>query len=149
MGPVLALALQNKGFEVTLVTPAGRIGAWGEFTEEMFSSTSLLIAAGVQLFTNIILEGYSDQHANLKCVFSGAKSKIKTNTIIPLTRRIPTRALFDELKSDGFSELIRIGDCEAPGTIAAAVYSGYSNAICQNTTLNRTVSYAKRERSLL
>ena len=53
LGPVLALALRARGYDVTLVTPEGRAGAWGSHTQELFSSTRGMLEAGVEIVTNV------------------------------------------------------------------------------------------------
>ena len=52
-----------------------------------------------------------------------------------VTARIPDAGLYYELKSDesalaaaGIKSVTRVGDCVAPGTIAAAVHSGHAYA---------------------
>ena len=44
-----------------------------------------------------------------------------------MTSREPEQGLFDALQAEsrGVQQVIQIGDCLAPGTIAAAVYSGH------------------------
>jgi dimethylamine/trimethylamine dehydrogenase len=55
--------------------------------------------------------------------------------LVPITARIPDDGLWcaldarrDEFLSRGGLSLQRIGDCQAPGIIAAAVYAGHKAA---------------------
>jgi len=136
MGPVLALALRGRGNEVTLVTPAGRAGAWGKYSGEEYAVTRGLIESGVTIVTNQCLERVDAGSVTTSCIFTGKDSTIPADWVLPLTRREPDDALFQTLKSASEAgragapkTLHRIGDCEAPGMIAAAVYSGYKAAV--------------------
>jgi len=136
LGPVLALALTARGNTVTLVTPAGRVGAWGRYTNEEYESAAALIDAGVEIVTNQSIEHVEGGSVTTSCIFSGRESVIAADWVLPLTRREPDdnlfqslRGTYDEDREGAPRTLHRIGDCEAPGMIAAAVYSGYKAAV--------------------
>ena len=136
MGPVMALYLRSLNYNVTLITTAGRVGQWGEFTEEIYDSNAALINAGVNLITNKNLKKVNNDNIEISCIFSGNIETIDCNWIIPLTRREPNDHLFYDLQkifqntnSQKIKTVLRIGDCEAPGIIANAVYSGYKAGI--------------------
>lgn len=130
MGSVIALGLRRAGHEVTLVTPAGRACAWGEMTAEQDASNAALIEAGVEIVTNRIMTHVGGGGARLACVFGGADVQIACDAVLPITRRIPDRTLYDQIRSTdhGLESLTLIGDAEAPGLIAHAVYSGHRAA---------------------
>jgi dimethylamine/trimethylamine dehydrogenase len=129
MAPVLALKLAAAGLDVTLLTSAGRVCAWGDYTEEMFSTNAALLSAGVKLVTNQVIESMQPGHALSRCIFSANEQKIEADWLLPVSRRQPLDSLYHELvmRQPGIPSfsIRRIGDVEAPGTIAAAVYSGY------------------------
>ncbi len=136
LGPVLALALAARGNTVTLVTPAGRVGAWGRYTNEEYESAAALIDAGVEIVTNRSIEYVDGRSVTTSCIFTGRESTITADWVLPLTRREPEDALFQSLRiacNEGREgaprTLHRVGDCEAPGMIAAAVYSGHKAAV--------------------
>lgn len=136
LGPVLALALVERGNRVTFVTPSGRAGAWTRYTNEEYESAAALIEAGVEIVTNRSIERITADSVITSCIFTGRKSEIAADWVLPLTRREPLDDLYKTLQQamdDGLEgaprSLRRIGDCEAPGMIAAAVYSGYKAAI--------------------
>lgn len=152
MGSVLALALRARGHQVTLVTPAGRACAWGEYTEEQAGSNAALIAAGVVIRTNRMVNRVGEGRAALACVFSGEEEEIACDALVPVTRRIPETALCDALKADetalrenGLKSFVRIGDAEAPSIIAAAVHSGYRAAMELGETVDLAARYGRRE----
>ena len=135
IGPVIALYLIHNGYDVTLVTPAGRCGQWGYYTEELYQSNAELLNSGVEIITNNNLVQIKSDSVQLSCIFSGKTKNIAADWIIPITRREPKDKIFYELNgltnnhSLKLKSLKRIGDCEAPGIIASAVYSGYKSAL--------------------
>ncbi|MBO6837945.1 MAG: FAD-dependent oxidoreductase [Alphaproteobacteria bacterium] len=136
LGSVLALLLRSRGLDVTLVTPAGRPAGWGAYTNEQFQSAAALIDAGVEIVTNRTLERIEPDHCVTACIFSGQEGEIAADWVLPLTRREPCDNLYRALKkaiADGAEgapkSVARIGDCDAPGIIATAVYCGYKAAV--------------------
>ena len=129
LGPALALELRRRGLDVVLLTPAGRVGQWSAFTSEQNAACAALIDANVEIVTNRILEGVAERSARAACVFRGREMTISADWILPLTRREPNDGLYFELLARGESGQLksvrRIGDCEAPGIMASAVYSGH------------------------
>ena len=70
---------------------------------------------------------------------------IAADWILPLTRREPHDALYHEVRAAIVEDrtgapktVTRIGDCLAPGTIAAAVYGGYRAALEMSPAPDRT-----------
>ena len=132
MGPALALRLRALGRAVTIATPLGRIGAWGRHTEEQGRTMAAIIGAGIGWHTNRVLARIGSGRAVLGCVFGGSALEIDAATVIPVTARLPGDGLWqalaarpEALRGAGVSVLRRIGDCEAPGSVAAAVWSGH------------------------
>ena len=145
LGPVIALALRACGNEVTLVTPAGRPGQWSSYTNEQHASVRAMLDAGVEIVTNEVVERLEPLRVTTSCVFSGRQRVIAADWVLPLTRREPHDALYHEVRAAIVEDrarapktVIRIGDCLAPGTIAAAVYSGYRAALEISPALDRT-----------
>ena len=135
MGPVLALHLRALGQPVTLVTTKGRAGNWSQLTSESDAANRALIEAGVEIVTNHALEGFDGSRARLSCVFSGREQARPADAVVTVSAREPLDALYHQLMADpealaaaGLRSVTRIGDCEAPGIIAAAVYSGHRYA---------------------
>lgn len=119
MNPVLALAMRRSGHAVTLVTPAGRACQWGSYKSEQFASYTALVSAGVTVLTNRVIHRIADGAAHLACLYGGAAIRLRCDAVLPVTRRIPDRALFDALATTdhGLRSLTLIGDAEAPGLI--------------------------------
>ena len=139
LGAVVALALRARGNAVTLVTPAGRAGQWSGYTNEQHASVRALIHAGVEIVTNRVVDRIAPGGVTASCVFSGGRQDIDADWVLPLTRREPNDALYyavraavSEDRTGAPKTVARIGDCLAPGTIAAAVHGGYRAALAMN-----------------
>ena len=120
---------------VTLVSTEGQAGRWGEYTSELQFTNAALIEAGVAFVGNHSLEAFDGQEARIACIFTGRAQSLPASAIVPVTQRDPDDALFQalaakpgKLEQAGIKSLQRIGDCAAPGTIAAAVYAGHKAA---------------------
>ena len=144
LGSVLALTLSSIGYNVTLMTPAGRACEWGKMTEEQHYSNLALHNSGVKVITNRILTGANDAAVHA-CVDTGEEARFGCDAIIPLTRRAPNSYLYKALSDTGFKSLRRIGDVEAASTIAAAVYSGHRAAMEMLNGVDSTITHARRE----
>ncbi|MBW7920791.1 MAG: FAD-dependent oxidoreductase [Rubellimicrobium sp.] len=152
MGSVLALQLRQAGHRVTLVTPAGKPCEYGVFTGEIHASNAALVEAGVGIVTSRMIRALDPGRAELECVFSGRLSELACDLVIPVCRRIPVTGLYDALRPlvDGGAagpvrSLRRIGDAEAPNTIAAAVHAGYRAAMDTGETTAPGSRHGRRE----
>jgi len=131
LGAVIAESLQAKGHKVSLVTPANCVSAWTEHTLEQHRIQSRIIRLGIQVTTAHALSAVSHDHVLLNCVYSEQTTVVPANAVVMVTSRTPVDALFNELqtaqgsKASSIKTLQRVGDCLAPSTVAAAVYSGH------------------------
>jgi dimethylamine/trimethylamine dehydrogenase len=71
----------------------------------------------------------------LACTYTGRESFLSAAAVVSLTSRLPNDELHETLAAmqesvtaAGIVSLSSIGDCLAPSTIAAAVYSGHRHA---------------------
>ena len=126
MGGVIAEALSDAGCEVTLVTPANEVSTWTTHTEEQFRIQRRLLELGIALETGVTLGAVNEGSAVLECVYTGDAREVAAAAVVVVTSRQPQDVLFHSLV--GRISVQRIGDCHAPGTIAAAVYSGHRYA---------------------
>ncbi len=132
LGSALALMLAADGAAVTLVTPAATPASWTLNTNEHSLTLEALIAAGVELVTARGLEAFEDGVARLDCVHGGETLAREADYLVPLGARIGNDGLWrdldarrDEFEARGGRTLERVGDCRAPGIVAAAVYAGH------------------------
>jgi dimethylamine/trimethylamine dehydrogenase len=131
LGSVIALLLRREGVAVTLVTPAGRACEWAMNTQEQFPAVSAMLSAGVEIVTDRVVERMDKGVATLASVYGGPETKVEADWLLPITRRVSRDGLFHSLRDTlewGDGSLLRAGDCDAPSTIAAAVYAGYKCA---------------------
>jgi dimethylamine/trimethylamine dehydrogenase len=128
MGGVFAELLQNEGFEVEIVTPAAQVSAWTVNTMEVEKIHRRLLLAGITLRTSTAVTAVGDGKVTLACTYTGKLSEVAADSVIMVTARLPEDELFQQLQArqeEGqISSLRAIGDAWAPGTIAAAVWSG-------------------------
>jgi dimethylamine/trimethylamine dehydrogenase len=123
MGGVLAEKLRLEGHEVVLVTPSGEVSTWTHKTSEQERIQGRLIDLDVRLETGTTLESILEGHVQLACAYTSRVREMEAGTVVMVTSRRPTDALYHELQDR--IEITRIGDCDAPGTIARSVYAGH------------------------
>ncbi|MDW9759043.1 NAD(P)-binding protein [Sinorhizobium meliloti] len=135
MGSVLAELLARRGRTVTFVTPESQVSPWSRNTLEQARIQKRLIGLGVEIVTAMALAGRTKDQLELSCVYSGRSRPVDCATLVPVTARLPDEKLWLELKAReaewadaGIKTITRLGDCLAPGLIAAAVYSGHQYA---------------------
>lgn len=135
MGSVLAELLARRGRTVTFVTPESQVSPWSRNTLEQARIQKRLIDLGVEIVTAMALAGRTKDQLELSCVYSGRTRPVDCATLVPVTARLPDETLWLELKAReaewadaGIKTITRLGDCLAPGLIAAAVYSGHQYA---------------------
>ena len=98
-------------------------------------SNAELINRGVELITNNLISEINLKSLKIKCVFTGNVKSIKSDWVIPITRREPIDYLYNELldsknlKNSNIKSINKVGDCVAPGMIATSIYSGYKAGI--------------------
>lgn len=124
MAGLLAEKLRNEQLDVTYVTPAPDVSNWTHNTMEQSRIQTKLMQMGVKIIPLHNLKSIQADHVELSCVYTNAIQQVACETLVPVTMRNPRESLFAALQGHATS-LTRIGDCYAPGTIAAAVYSGH------------------------
>ncbi len=133
LGPVLASALASRHNRVIIVCPQGRLCHWGNYTDEIHATNKAVLDVGVKVVTNHVLESIDNGSVTVSCVFTATTQQFIADRIVPLTRQQPNddllRSLSEDPRATELKSLRAIGDCLAPGLIAAAVYSGYEAGI--------------------
>jgi len=149
MGPVLAEMLQKAGCDVTFVCTDNMACSFGRYTTEQPSAQKSLMEAGVKLVFSQNLEAYDGEIVHLSCTYTERESTINADAVVMVTAKLPNDSLYYELQKmmengqGGATKSIRrIGDCEAPGPIASAVYSGRCYAMDLDD--NSGIDYARR-----
>ena len=86
-----------------------------------------MLELDVTIITSHTLCSLTPYGVQAACTYTGRPRFIPAAGVLLVTSREPEQGLFDALQAEprGVQQVIQIGDCLAPGTIAAAVYSGH------------------------
>ena len=135
MASVLAELVAGAGHQTIFVTPAPVVAPWSENTLEQERIQKRLIGLGVEIVPLHGLAGLTEDRLRIECVYSGKTQEVNCGTLVAVTSRLPNEGLWedlaarrDEWEGAGLRSVTRIGDCLAPGLIAAACYSGHEFA---------------------
>jgi dimethylamine/trimethylamine dehydrogenase len=146
MGGVLAEKLRKEGLEVTLVTPAADVSTYTHKTDEQARIQARLIELDVRIETGVALESCGIDKVVLACAYTERTREMPAAGIVMVTSRCPVDDLYAELADQ--IDIVRIGDCLAPGTIATSVYSGHEYARLMDAPSPGDVPFA-REHALV
>ena len=135
MGGVIGEKLTAEGHEVALVTPQSLVSAWTAYTLELRRIQVRMREAGVNVIANHAVSALGDASVTIEPEFGGDPYERACATLVLVTASLAADALYHALMEDeaalaqaGIRRVTRIGDCLAPGTIAAAVYGGHRYA---------------------
>lgn len=152
MGGVMAEVAAKSGREVIFVTPEAQVAPFSQHTLEQGRIQKRLLDLNVRIITAQALADRDATGLELACVYTDRISRIDCGTLIAVTARLPNDALWQELAARknewadaGIKSVTRIGDCLAPGIIAAANYSGHSYAREFGETIDPAVAPFRRE----
>ena len=127
---VVADHLIAKNIEVVFVTPASVVSPWTDSTLEQKRVQAALISSGVKIMCNQSISKIENSAAQLECAYTGSITELPCETIVMVTERISDTTLYDSLVQHNLEGKTQynvqiIGDAEAPGLIADAVYLGH------------------------
>ena len=135
MGTVMAEALRGHGLATTLVTPEDVVSAWGGLTLDRWRARRGLMERDVSIVVAHELISFDGRQALLTCSARGGEQEVEADAIVLVTSRTPDDALYRAVRHSmeagdkgAPTTLKRIGDCDAPAIIAAAVYAGHRYA---------------------
>jgi len=135
MGGLMAEKIRAQGHEVVLVTATADVSHWTHNTMEQHRIQKRLLEAGVDIVALHNLVAIGDETVELACIHTDRRVSRPCGSVVLVTARLPVDHLYQELigQPDALSDhniksVSRIGDCLAPGTIAAAVYGGHRYA---------------------
>jgi dimethylamine/trimethylamine dehydrogenase len=127
LGGVLAELLAKEGYEVHLVTPAAQVSSWTFHTLEVFKVNRRVMEAGVTVHCNTAVTAVRSGHVTVANAYTGQETGLAADSVVLVTSRLPEESLLlslTETAADTGPTVRGIGDAWAPGTIAAAVWSG-------------------------
>ena len=124
---VIADHLSSDGHAITFVTPASVVSPWTVSTLEQTRIQESLLKQKVKIIANKTIALAKGNNLESRCVFTGDKTNIACKTLILVTERSPNDTLYNQLikQEKGSRHIQLIGDAEAPGLIADAIFSGH------------------------
>ncbi len=135
MGGAIADRLLAAGCAVTIVTPGLDVSSWSALTDEQFKVQRHLMLAGASLCLAHRLIAWEGDRGRFACIYTGREIVLPGAALVSVTSRVADDRLYRDLQRDaagreraGLLTLRAIGDCEVPGAIVHAVYSGHRAA---------------------
>ena len=117
------------------MTPAPIASAWTEHTLEQEFIQAQLIERGIDIVTGHNIAKIEAGGIEAQEVYSGRAREIECASLVLITARLPVDGIYydlkgapDRLAEAGIKSVKRVGDCNGPGIIAAAVWSGHRYA---------------------
>ncbi len=130
MTPVMAEALLANGCSVTIVTPDDVLCSWLKHNLEYGPTMKRLRSSGVEIVTQQAVRAFEGDAVLCEDVWTGVCVARPADALLMVTTRLPNDRLLGELQTHAtkLASLRAIGDAEAPGLIAHAIYSGHRAA---------------------
>ena len=129
MASLLAEQLVRNGSHVTLVTSAPLVAVWTQNTLEQARGQTRLMELGVEIMVQQRVAAVDGNLAQLEHEVSAKNTALEIDALVLVTDREPRRELYDALQAAGAEQRLQslqlIGDAEAPGLLAQAVFSGH------------------------
>ena len=148
LGGVIAEKLAADGHDVTLVTTGAYVSTWTQYTLELGRIQTRMHDAGIEVLANHAVTEVADGSVTIKPIFGGQSFERACGSAVLVTAPLANDTLYHELvgnngamKDAGIRRVTRIGDGLAPGTIAAAVYSGHQFARDLGEPLSDTIPF--------
>ncbi|MCZ6883004.1 MAG: NADH:flavin oxidoreductase, partial [Gammaproteobacteria bacterium] len=148
LGGAIAELCRQQGLEVCLLTPDSKVSSWTEYTLEQEKIQAHLLSLEVEIIVSHEISCLSTGVAVLANVYDSRQNReVEFDSLIMLTTRQSNDDLYQALleHQDRFRTLENIGDCKAPGTVAAAVYDGHLSARNLESTLDYYEPLFRRE----
>lgn len=123
------------GCDVAYVTPEDVVAPWSVNTLDYRHIRKRMANLGVEACVSHTIAAYVDDTVTLEDGWSGERIQRPCDAVVAITSRLPDDALYQALlereaewSSAGIRSVRCIGDAEAPGLIAHAVYAGHRYA---------------------
>ncbi len=120
---------------MSLMTAANMVSPWSVNTLEQVAVQVRLLDLGVKVVTARAAAGFDGRTLTTRCVYGGAEGALACATLVVVGARRPDDGLYRDLlaragdwEAAGVKSVDRIGDCQVPGIIAQAVFSGHRYA---------------------
>ena len=132
---IAAETLRLRGCEVTYLTPEDSVAPWSQHTLDYRHIRKRMAKLGIEAIVSHDIVDYAGCTLSVENVWDHQCRDLACDAIVTVTARLPDDALYQQLlereaewPAAGLHSLRCIGDAEAPGLIAHAVYAGHRYA---------------------
>ncbi|MDE1894772.1 MAG: FAD-dependent oxidoreductase [Xanthomonadaceae bacterium] len=132
---VAAELLRQHGAAVVYLTPEDSIAPWSQHTLDYRHIRKRMAELGIEPLVSHNITGYHGTTLQLENVWDHTARQLPCDALVTVTARLPDDALYHDLQrreaewaDAGIRSVRCIGDAEAPGLIAHAVYAGHRYA---------------------
>jgi len=132
---VAAELLRLRGCEVIHLTPEDSLAPWTLNTLDYRHVRKRMAELGIEAMVSHDVVGYDGAALTVEDVWTHRRRELACDAVVTVTARLPDDALWQELNrreaewaGAGICSVRCIGDAEAPGLIAHAVYAGHRYA---------------------
>lgn len=132
LSSAIAEQLIEQGCQVTIITPHETYASWTALTLERNRLLPRMHELGIEILCAHQLQSFDGSTMTLCHGFNKVISDIAVDGLVTITSREPSEGIYHQLVDDqpaldnaGIKTLQRIGDCEAPGLIAHAIFAGH------------------------
>ncbi len=129
---VAAEALRAGGCAVTYVSTDDSIAPWSQHTLDYRHIRKRMAELGIEPLVSHNISAWQDGTLRVENVWDHRERELPCDAVVSITARLPDDALYQDLLqreaewgAAGICSLRCIGDAEAPGLIAHAVYAGH------------------------
>ncbi|WP_299658127.1 FAD-dependent oxidoreductase [uncultured Tateyamaria sp.] len=129
MGSVVAEALVKQGCTVTILTPAAQFAGFSQMSLEIAHIQRRMAELGVQIVPLTTVTALGAGYVSAVGVFGTDARDIACDAVIMVAGQTPNDTLFRSLSAGQSTQrIVAIGDCQAPATIASAIFAGHKFA---------------------
>lgn len=132
---VAAELLRARGCEVAYVTPEDSIAPWSVNTLDYRHIRKRMAKLGIEAIVSHNIAGFDGSTLTLENTWDDQQTERPCDAVVTITSRLPDDALYQQLLQRqahwggaGIRSVRCIGDAEAPGLIAHAIYAGHRYA---------------------
>ena len=132
---VAAELLRLRGCEVIHLTPEDSLAPWTLNTLDYRHVRKRMAELGIEAMVSHDVVGYDGAALTVEDAWTHRRRELACDAVVTVTARLPDDALWQELNrreaewaGAGICSVRCIGDAEAPGLIAHAVYAGHRYA---------------------
>ncbi|WP_431636391.1 FAD-dependent oxidoreductase [Dyella sp. KULCS107] len=132
---IAAEQLHAHGCEVVYVTPEDTLAPWSQNTLDYRHIRKRLARLGIEVIVSHTVAGYEGEILTLEHAWEDRQQTLAVDAVLTVTARLPDDALYQQLlereadwADTGIQSVRNIGDSDAPGLIAHAVYAGHRYA---------------------